>query len=129
MYRVETANTKDYSFQVKSKDYEFLVDIKGQGITPPDTLLASLGSCVGVYVRKYAETAKLTLEAFSITLEAELSKEAPVCFKKIDVYIDLKGVQLDMRRKSALLEFVGHCPVHETLKAGPEVIVTFKQSD
>ncbi|MEW6076071.1 MAG: OsmC family protein [Candidatus Omnitrophota bacterium] len=126
MYKVEIANSGDYSFQVKSKDYELLVDIKGQGITPPDALLASLGSCIGVYIRKYAETARLALGAFSITVEAELGKEAPVCFKKIDAYIDLKDTQLDMRRKSALIEFIGHCPVHETLKANPEVVVKFK---
>ena len=52
MYHVDMTNTGDYFFKVKSKDYEFSVDIKGKGITPPDALLASLGSCVGVYVRK-----------------------------------------------------------------------------
>lgn len=51
MYNVNITNNGDYLFNVKSKDYEFNVDVKGKGITPPDTLLASLGTCVGVYVR------------------------------------------------------------------------------
>lgn len=125
MYRVEITNTKDYSFKVASKDYEFLIDIKGQGITPPDTLLASLGSCIGVYIRKYAESAKLALGDFSITMEAELTKEPPICFKRIEARIELQNASLDQRRKSALLEFITHCPVHETLEAKPEVVIRF----
>ena len=53
MYHVDIANAGDYSFSVKSKDYEFIVDVKGKGISPPDTLLASIGTCIGVYLRKY----------------------------------------------------------------------------
>lgn len=45
MYRVEISNKEGYRFNIKSKDYEFKIDVNGSGITPPDTLLASLGSC------------------------------------------------------------------------------------
>ncbi|MDD5565387.1 MAG: hypothetical protein PHG31_00625 [Candidatus Omnitrophica bacterium] len=40
MYKVESANSKDYSFQITSKDYEYYVDIKEQGIASAHTLLA-----------------------------------------------------------------------------------------
>jgi len=121
MYQVEVIHQKDYTFEVKSKDYQFIVDIKGNGITPPDTLLASLGSCVGVYVRKYAEGAKLGIENFSINVTAEFSKESLACFREIKVSLDLKGVQLDERRRKALLEFIKNCPVHHTLEANPAI--------
>lgn len=126
MYHVDIANTGDYSFKVKSKDSEFVVDIKGKGITPPDTLLASLGTCVGVYVRKYAEGAKLTLPEFNIRVDAEFRKETPVCFKKIDVNVDLNGTQLDDRRLKAMHEFVKNCPVHNTIKNDPEVEIKIR---
>ena len=48
MYHVEVTGTGASAFKVKSKDYEFIIDTKGKGITPADTLLASLGSCIGV---------------------------------------------------------------------------------
>ena len=121
MYRVDITNAGDYSFKVKAKDYEFLVDTKGKGITPPDTLLAGLGTCVGVYLRKYAEGAKLALPEFNVSVEADMSKEPPVCFRKINVSVDLKGAKIDERRLQAILEFMKNCPVHNTLKNNPEV--------
>ncbi len=123
MYRVEVKNSGDSTFHVRSKDYEFIIDTKGKGITPPDTLLASLGSCIGVYIRKYIEGAKLPLGEFSTIIEAEFDKEKPVSFKIINVSIDLKGMQLDEKRKKALLSFVKNCPVHNTLKIAPSVEV------
>ena len=127
MYHIDIANAGDYFFKVKSRDYEFLVDTKGKGVTPPDTLLASLGTCIGVYLRKYAEGAKLALPEFQISVDADFSREGPVCFRKIDVSIDLKGAQLDERRLKAMLEFIKNCPVHNTLKQNPEVEIKLKQ--
>lgn len=121
MYRVEISNQGEYLFNVKSKDYNFVIDTKGKGITPPDTLLASIGSCLGVYIRKYSEGANLGLKDFSITVEADFSKDPPVCFKDIKVRIDLKGAKIDERRKAALLEFIKNCPVHNTFRASPAV--------
>lgn len=121
MYRVELIHNKDFAFSVKLGNYEFIIDAKGNGLTPPDVLLASLGSCIGVYIRKYAEGAKLDLNNFKITVEAEFAKEAPLSFKAINVFVDLKSATLDERRKKALLEFIKNCPVHNTLKGNPEV--------
>lgn len=126
MYHVDITNAGDYTFKVKAKDYEFMVDVLGQGITPPDTFLAGLGTCIGVYLRKYAEGAKLLLPEFSISVEAEFSKEAPVHFRKINVNVDLKGAQLDDRRLKAVHEFVKNCPVHNTIKNNPEVEIKIK---
>jgi putative redox protein len=121
MYRVEISSAGESAFKVKSKDYEFMINTKGKGMSPPDTLLASLGSCIGVYLRKYAEGAKLNLPDFSIKVEAEFTKEPPFCFKEIKALVDLKGLELEARRKMALLEFIKNCPVHNTLAAQPHI--------
>jgi len=126
MYHVDITNSGDYVFKAKSKDSEFIVDIKGKGMTPPDVLLASLGSCMGVYLRKYAEGAKLTLSEFGVSVSAEFVKEEPICFRKITVELDLKGAHLDERRQKSLFEFIKNCPVHQTLKNNPEVEVRIK---
>ena len=125
MYSVEVTNKGTSCFNVKSKDYEFVIDTNGKGITPPDTLLASLGSCVGVYIRKYAEGAKLALGKFSVKVEADFAPEKPICFKDIRVKIDLGGLKLDEKRLGALLTFIKNCPVHNTLKGDPSIEVTF----
>lgn len=126
MYKVEIANLGDSVFNVKSKDYEFNVDTKGNGITPPDALLASLGSCMGVYVRKYAEGAKLNIGNFKISVEADFDSEKPYRFKNIKANITFDGAVLDDRRKAALLEFIKNCPVHNTMKASPNIEVSIE---
>ena len=124
MYKVEISNKGDTVFEIRSKDYEFRIDTHGKGITPPDTLLASLGSCMGVYIRKYAEGAKLDLGNFKIIVEADFDTEKPYRFQNIKAVISLGGAILDDRRKAALLAFIKNCPVHNTLKADPNIEVT-----
>ena len=121
MYRVEVVNDGDSIFKARSRDYEFIIDIKGKGITPPDTLLASLASCVGVYIRKYAEGANILLDRFMVTAEAEFSQEPPVGFRAIRVCVDLKGAQLDETKRESLLRFIKNCPVHNTLQGNPVI--------
>ena len=123
MYAVEITSRAGYRFDVKSKDYEFVVDINGGGITPPDTLLASLGSCMGVYLRKYIDGAHLPVGEFAITVKADLTSEAPHRFKSIRVTIDMKGAILDERLKNALLKFIENCPIHNTLQESPVITV------
>lgn len=121
MYHVDIINAGGSGFKVKSKDAEFRIDTKGAGdMTPPDTLLASVGSCIGVYIRKYCDGSKLPVGGFSVAIDADFTKEPPFRFKEIKVSIDLKGAALDDRRKKALLEFIKNCPVHNTLKGNPD---------
>ena len=121
MYKIEVTHNQDLAFSVKAGESEFIVDAKGKGLTPLDALLAGLGSCVGVYIRKYAEGSKLTIENFKVNVSAELSKDSPLSFRQINVDIDLKSCSIDERRQRALLEFIKNCPAHNTLKGNPEI--------
>jgi len=121
MYRVEITHNQDMSFTAKSGESEYIIDAKGKGLTPLDALLAGLGSCTGVYIRKYAEGAKLGLVNFKVNVSAELNKESPVSFRQITVMIDLRACQLDEHRQKALLAFIKNCPAHNTLKGNPEI--------
>lgn len=119
MYKVRVTHNQDLAFTVKAGESEFIIDAKGKGLTPLDALLAGLGSCLGVYIRKYAQGSKLNLENFKLNVFAELSNESPFYFRKISVDIDLKNSGLDERRQKALLEFIKNCPAHNTLKGSP----------
>lgn len=124
MYKVQITHNQDLAFTVKSGESEFIIDAKGKGLTPLDALLAGLGSCLGVYIRKYAQGSKISLENFKLNVFAELSSESPFYFRKINVDIDLKNSGLDERRQKALLEFIKNCPAHNTLKGNP--LIEFK---
>lgn len=126
MYKVEIINEGDSVCKVKSKDYEFVIDTKGKGIRPPDTLLASLGSCIGVYIRKYFEGAKIENKGFRISVNAEFTKELPICFREIKVEIEIEGLVLEEQRKKALLNFIKNCPVHNTLAINPHISISLK---
>lgn len=124
MYKVEIIHQRDYSFKAKSKDYEFDIALKDKGISPPDVLLASIGSCLGVYLQKYLEGAKIKADGFKISTEAEFCQEQPMRFKEVKVLIDLSGIELDGRRKESILAFIKNCPVHNTLIQHPAVSIT-----
>lgn len=121
MYQVSVENKGISGFLVKSPGYEFMVDSEGKGISPPSVLLAGLGSCIGVYIRKYFKGAKIDLGEFSVKLEAQFSQDAPIRFSDIHVTIEGIGNLLDARRKDSFFEFIKNCPVHNTLKNNPVV--------
>jgi uncharacterized OsmC-like protein len=121
MYKVEITHNRDLAFTAKVGQSEFIIDAQGQGLTPLDALLTGLGSCIGVYIRKYAQGSKLELKNFKINVTAQLCSQSPFSFKLINVQIDLKDSGLDERRQKALLEFIKNCPAHNTLKGNPVI--------
>ncbi|MCM8783795.1 MAG: OsmC family protein [Candidatus Omnitrophica bacterium] len=121
MYRVELEHRGNTFFIAKSKDYLFNIDLKGKGMTPPDVFLSSLAGCIGVYFQKYLENAKLDISQFKITAEGEIPREQPLCFRNIKISIDIKEGRLEDKRKSAIIDFVKNCPIHNTLKNSPEI--------
>jgi uncharacterized OsmC-like protein len=124
MYKVQITHNQDMAFTVKAGQSEFIIDAQGQGLTPLDALLAGLGSCIGVYIRKYAQGSKLELKNFKLNVSGGLCSQSPFSFKLINVEIDLKDCALDERRQKALLEFIKNCPAHNTLKGNP--VIEFK---
>ena len=121
MYKVEVENIGGFKFKARAGSEEFTIDANGGGCTPPDALLASLGSCIGVYIRKYAEDGKVDIGGFTVKVEAEFSAQGPASFRVINVSIDLKGADIGERRKAALISFIKNCPVHNTLKGTPDI--------
>ncbi len=124
MYTVDIENKGEYKFSAKANNFEINIDSKGSAMSPMDVLLASLGSCIGVYIRKYFEGARLPLEGFSVHLEAEFTKEPPIRFQHISALVKLRGQGLDEKRKKSLLDFIKNCPVHNTIKNNPDIDIS-----
>ena len=122
MYKVDIVNTSDYSFKATSDGHEFYIDAtKDNGPSPSSLFLASLGSCIGVYIRKYLDGVKIKSDKFTIKVESEFAKERPISFKEIKVKINLEGIDIDEKRKKSLLHFVKNCPIHGTISSKPVV--------
>lgn len=126
MYHVDVSCKEGSVFNVTSGEAKITIDLSGKNLGPLPTLLAALGSCVGVYLRRYADNMKLPIKEFSVSVEADLIKEPPIGFRHISVAIDLKGVQLDEAKKEGLMRFIRNCPVHNTLHGKPEISMSLR---
>ena len=91
------------------------------GMTPPELLLASLGTCVAYYVAQFCEPRLLDCDAVEIEVEGDLMHN-PGRIGAITVKVALP-VELDEDRLKALLRAVSHCTIHNTLTAAPDIRV------
>lgn len=97
-----------------------------EGMTPPELLLASLGSCAGYYAVDYLKRNNLPLEGVSVRVTAEKAKNpARLDGFKIEVEAPaglsedhIKGVE----------EAVHRCLIHNTLLHPPKIETTVKSA-
>lgn len=112
-------------FQVQARQHVLTVDLakeKGgqdEGMTPPEIFIASLGTCIGVYVARYCQNAKLDVEGMSIHLEWQLSDDK-TRISVIDAVISLPKADVG-RREKAVLEAAHHCLIHNTITNQPQI--------
>jgi putative redox protein len=125
MYQVDILNKQGNLFEIKAGKNVLVIEPLSENLSPGEALLASLGSCIGFYTRKYLDNAKIPVQGFSLRLEADFS-DAPMRFKEIKVVLDLKDTPLEPARRESLLKFVRNCPIHNTLKSDPSIEVEIK---
>jgi uncharacterized OsmC-like protein len=86
-----------------------------EGMTPPEFLLASLGSCAAFYAVEYLASRKLATSGVEVTVTAEKLKQ-PARLGDFNVQVscpvELTGEQMD-----AMMRAVHHCLIHNTLLA------------
>lgn len=121
MNRVEVNNSGDTTFQIVTKEGSLTIGTEGKSITPLDDFLASLGSCIGFYIRLFCSKNSITLTKFKVVVQSQLTDERPYLFKEIDVAVTLGDTQLDGSLKEQLIEFTKNCPVHATLISSPKI--------
>ncbi len=122
MYKVQVKNRGGSEVHVRSSSGEFTVDTDAKtAVAPLDVLLGSLGSCISYFIRKFAKSANIQMDLFTLDLEAELVSDKGYRFKEIKVSIDLDGAVIDDAKKQSLVQFVKNCPVHNTLRNQPEI--------
>ena len=117
-------------FVAKNRGHEVTIDLpadfggEDKGPTPPEVFIDALGSCMGVYVIRYCNSAGIDARDLKIKIEWEKElKKQPYYIKKIDVKIDLPNADVGPR-KEALLKVAGSCLIHQTIKAQPPVDIS-----
>lgn len=89
------------------------------GMTPPEFLLASLGSCAAFYAVQYLKTRGLAESGVEVTVTAEKLKQ-PARLGNFNVQV-VCPVSLSEEQTEGLMRSVHHCLVHNTLLTPPEI--------
>ena len=89
-----------------------------QGMTPPEFLLASLGTCAGFYAAQYLKTRNLPAAGLEVTVHAEkVMQPARVGQFRIEVFVP----NLDPHHEAGILRAVKACLIHNTLLHAPSI--------
>ena len=90
-----------------------------EGMTPPELLLASLGSCAGFYAAQYLRKHKLAMEGTLVRVFAEKAKD-PARLDNFRIEVQVL-VELREEHRRGVKESVHHCLIHNTLLHAPKI--------
>lgn len=89
------------------------------GMTPPEFLLASLGTCAGYYAAEYLRTRSLATEGLRVQVTAEKARQ-PARLGSFKITVEAPSVN-DERHRDGLLRAAKSCLIHNTLLHPPSV--------
>ncbi|MGD0416897.1 MAG: OsmC family protein [Terriglobales bacterium] len=92
-----------------------------EGMTPPELLLASLGSCVGFYAAQYLRKHKLATEGTRVRVIADKLKD-PARIDNFRIEIETSAALTEQHR-SGVENAAHHCLIHNTLLHPPSIVV------
>lgn len=115
-------------FEIKTRGHSIVSDQPvnaggfDEGMTPPELLLASLGSCAGYYAAEFLRKNKLATEGTRVRVRCvKVSKPVP---RMTDFVIEVDApVELSLEQKKGLESTVEHCLVHNTLLHAPNITI------
>jgi len=89
-----------------------------EGMTPPEFLLVSLGTCAGYYAAEYLKARKLSAEGLEIRVNADKAKQ-PARLGRFQIDVKIPG--LDAGHEAGIMKAVKACLIHNTLLHTPVV--------
>jgi uncharacterized OsmC-like protein len=119
-------------FEIKARQHSIACDQPpengghDEGMTPPELLLASLGSCAGFYAAQYLRKHKLATEGTRVRVTADKVKD-PARMENFRIDIDVP-IELSDRHRAGVEESVHHCLIHNTLEHPPRMAIEIKDS-
>ncbi len=117
-------------FEIKARQHAIVCDQPpengghDEGMTPPELLLASLGSCAAFYASQYLRKHELAVEGTHVRVTAEKVKDAA----RVDNFrIEVQPpVELNEQQRAGIEAAVHHCLIHNTLLHPPQINIEIK---
>ncbi|MGA2673860.1 MAG: OsmC family protein [Terracidiphilus sp.] len=122
---VKVSHLDRVKFSIESRSHTIVCDQPAEnggddtGMTPPELLLASLGSCAAFYAVQYLKTRNLAQSGVEVSVTAEKLKQ-PARLGNFHVHVT-SPVALSEEHTQGLMRSVHHCLVHNTLLAPPQI--------
>jgi uncharacterized OsmC-like protein len=115
----------DVKFEVAARKHSLLCDQPAEhggsdeGMTPPELLLASLGTCAAFYASAYLKKKGLPREGVAVRVTAgKAGPPARLDDFKIEVEIPLALSEAD---RAGVDQAIHHCLIHNTLLHSPAI--------
>lgn len=106
-------------FQVITRNHEITSDQPVEnsgtdaGMTPPELLLASLGSCAGYYAAEYLRARSIPAAGLTVSVTAQKAQK-PARLTDFRISLSVPGVD-DQRHRDGILRAAKSCLIHNTL--------------
>lgn len=133
MIHVQVNQTEGVRFEIEARGHMIVSDQPAEnggadsGMTPPELMLASLGSCAGYYALQYLKTRKLAEGGVTVSVKAEkLKQPARLGEFHIDV---VSPVALTEEQRQGLMRSVHQCLIHNTLLSVPEIAIRLTEKE
>ena len=113
-------------FEIKTRGHSIVSDQPAEnggfdeGMTPPELLLASLGSCAGFYAAQYLRKHKLASEGTRVRVTCDKVKQPVARLTNFVVEVEVP-VELSEEHLKGVHNAVEHCLVHNTLQHPPKI--------
>jgi putative redox protein len=117
-------------FEIKARHHRIVSDQPSEnggcdeGMTPPELLLASLGSCAGFYAAQYLKNRGLATEGTIVRVSAEKAKNPPR-IDDIRIEVEVPSALTDEHREG-IEQAIHHCLIHNTLLNAPRISLEVK---
>ena len=124
---VKVTHLDQVKFSIQSRSHTILCDQPAEndgedsGMTPPELLLASLGSCAAFYAVQYLKTRNLAESGVEVSVTSEKLK-SPARLGNFRIQVSCP-VPLTEEHSEGLMRSVKHCLVHNTLLSPPEIAI------
>lgn len=115
-------------FEIKARQHTLISDQPAEnngydeGMTPPELLLASLGSCAAYYAVDYLKRNKIAVDGVKASVTAEKVK-GPFRLDNFNIQVQVDG-ELDDTQRQRVEEAVHRCLIHNTLLYPPKMTVS-----
>jgi putative redox protein len=115
-------------FEIKARQHVIVSDQPAEnggfdeGMTPPEMLLASLGSCAGFYAAQYLKEHKRATEGTIVRVAADKARE-PARLDNFRIALELPG-DLNQQDLDGVRLAVHHCLIHNTLLHPPKISIS-----